>query len=60
MSLIGTMTHAGDLTVNGEGTTGCVIEIGRGQLKDADRIPMYETCVILTLAEYEKLKEANQ
>lgn len=53
--LTGELTHAGDLTVNGEEMTGCAVLIGRGTLRAMEEIPMYEQCVILTWAEYQKL-----
>ena len=54
--LIGKLIYAGNLTVNGEEITGCVIEIDREILESIQSLPMYQECVILPITEFQAIQ----
>jgi len=53
--LTGRPIYAGNLTVNGDEITGIAIEISKEALMGADSLLLYQECIILTVAEYQKI-----
>jgi hypothetical protein len=54
--LVCLLCFAGDLEVNGEGISGCAVDIDWATLIAAKSLPMYERCVIVTAAELHKME----
>lgn len=54
--LVGLLVCAGDLEVNGEEISGCALDIKRATLIAAKSLPMYQRCVLVTSAEFQKME----